>query len=151
MTSITDYPVVRSLSDLLTREPGSRRGGACARRNPKGGCSGALSAEQALDLGTAIKIYTRNPARAIGLGHINGMIEAGKKVFPFRPASSNGHGRPMAMFDRLWICPLGRDGTAVGFDVDIDLLASIEREIPSIDAVDDLEYARVDALCAEPR
>jgi predicted amidohydrolase YtcJ len=54
--------------------------GMVTRRHPRGEYPGALWPEQALDLETAIEIYTRNPARAMGLGHITGTIEAGKSA-----------------------------------------------------------------------
>jgi hypothetical protein len=54
--------------------------GMVTRRNPKGGYPGALWAEQALDLKTAIEVYTRNPAIAMGLGHVTGTIEIGKSA-----------------------------------------------------------------------
>lgn len=50
------------------------------RRNPKGGYQGTLWPEQALDLETAIEVYTRNPAVATGLGHVTGSIEVGKSA-----------------------------------------------------------------------
>ena len=36
--------------------------------------------EQAIDLATAIEIYTCNPAKAMGLGHITGTIQVGKSA-----------------------------------------------------------------------
>jgi predicted amidohydrolase YtcJ len=54
--------------------------GMVTRRNPKGGYPGALWPEQALDLKTAIEVYTRNPAIAMGLGHLTGTIEVGKSA-----------------------------------------------------------------------
>jgi predicted amidohydrolase YtcJ len=54
--------------------------GMVTRRHPRGEYPGALWPEQALDLETAIEIYTCNPARAMGLGHITGTIEAGKSA-----------------------------------------------------------------------
>jgi hypothetical protein len=54
--------------------------GMVTRRNPKGGYPGALWPEQALDLKTAIEVYTRNPAIAMGLGHLTGTLEVGKSA-----------------------------------------------------------------------
>ena len=54
--------------------------GMVTRRNPKGAYPGTLWPQQALDLETAIEIYTRNPALAMGLGHITGSIEVGKSA-----------------------------------------------------------------------
>jgi len=70
----SDWPVV-GLPD-----PWFGLQGMITRRNPKGAYPGALWPEQALDLATVIEIYTRNPARAMGLGDITGSIEPGKSA-----------------------------------------------------------------------
>jgi len=70
----SDWPVVGLPDPWFGLE------GMVTRRNPKGGYPGALWAEQALDLATVIEIYTRNPARAMGLGEITGSIETGKSA-----------------------------------------------------------------------
>jgi predicted amidohydrolase YtcJ len=70
----SDWPVVGLPDPWFGLE------GMVTRRNPRGGYPGALWAEQALDLATAIEIYTRNPARAMGLGDITGSIEPGKSA-----------------------------------------------------------------------
>jgi predicted amidohydrolase YtcJ len=54
--------------------------GMVTRRNPKGSHPGALWPQQALDLETALEIYTRNPAVAMGMGHVTGSIEVGKSA-----------------------------------------------------------------------
>ncbi|PSJ56474.1 amidohydrolase [Pseudaminobacter soli (ex Li et al. 2025)] len=55
--------------------------GLVTRRNPSGAFAGrALWPEQAIDLETAIAIYTINSARAVGLDHQTGSIEAGKSA-----------------------------------------------------------------------
>jgi predicted amidohydrolase YtcJ len=70
----SDWPVVGLPDPWFGLE------GMVTRRNPKAGYRGALWAEQALDLATAIEIYTRNPAQAMGLGDITGSIEPGKSA-----------------------------------------------------------------------
>ncbi len=70
----SDWPVVGLPDPWFGLE------GMVTRRNPKGAYPGALWAEQALDLATVIEIYTRNPARAMGLGDITGSIESGKSA-----------------------------------------------------------------------
>jgi hypothetical protein len=47
------------------------------RRNPDPAVPGALNADQAVDLDTAIKAHTVNPARAMGLDMETGRIKAG--------------------------------------------------------------------------
>ena len=70
----SDWPVVGLPDPWFGLE------GMVTRRNPRGGYPGELWAEQALDLATAIEIYTRNPAQAMGLGDITGSIEPGKSA-----------------------------------------------------------------------
>lgn len=70
----SDWPVVGLPDPWFGLE------GMVTRKNPKGLQPGALWPEQALDLKTALEIYTRNPARAMGLGHITGSIEVGKSA-----------------------------------------------------------------------
>ena len=74
MAGGSDWPVIGLPDPWFGLE------GMVTRRNPRGGYPGALWAEQALDLATAIEIYTRNPAKAMGLGHITGTIEVGKSA-----------------------------------------------------------------------
>ena len=70
----SDWPVVGLPDPWFGLE------GMVTRRNPKGLQPGALWPEQGLDLTTAIEVYTRNPARAMGLGHVAGSIEVGKSA-----------------------------------------------------------------------
>ena len=74
MAAGSDWPVVGLPDPWFGLE------GMVTRRNPKGLHSGALWPEQALDVQTAIEIYTRNPARAMGVGHLTGSIEVGKSA-----------------------------------------------------------------------
>lgn len=74
MAAGSDWPVVGLPDPWFGLE------GMVTRRNPKGSYGGALWEEQALDLATVIDIYTRNPARAMGLGEITGSIEVGKSA-----------------------------------------------------------------------
>ncbi len=70
----SDWPVVGLPDPWFGME------GMVTRRNPKGLQPGALWPEQALDLATALEIYTLNPARAMGLGHMTGSIAVGKSA-----------------------------------------------------------------------
>ena len=70
----SDWPVVGLPDPWFGLE------GMVTRRNPRGGYPGALWPEQALDLATALEVYTRNPAHAMGLGHATGSIEVGKSA-----------------------------------------------------------------------
>lgn len=55
--------------------------GMITRQNPSGAYPGeSLWSEQALDLATVLEIYTRNAAKAAGLGEITGSIEPGKSA-----------------------------------------------------------------------
>jgi predicted amidohydrolase YtcJ len=74
MAGGSDWPVIGLPDPWFGLE------GMVTRRNPRGGYPGALWAEQAIDLVTAIEIYTRNPAKAMGLGHMIGTIEVGKSA-----------------------------------------------------------------------
>lgn len=74
MAAGSDWPVVSNPDPWLGIE------GMVTRRNPRGGFAGALWPEQALDLADVIEIYTRNPARAIGLDAVTGSLEVGKSA-----------------------------------------------------------------------
>lgn len=74
MAAGSDWPVVGLPDPWFGLE------GMVTRKNPRGTYPGALWPEQALDLATVIEIYTRNPARAMGLGDITGSIEVGKSA-----------------------------------------------------------------------
>ncbi|WP_343731906.1 amidohydrolase [Duganella sp.] len=54
--------------------------GLVTRRDPAGAIPGALWPEQAVDLATALRIYTLNSAEAMGLGAETGSIEVGKSA-----------------------------------------------------------------------
>lgn len=54
--------------------------GLVTRRDPLGRIPGALWPEQAVDLDTALRIYTINSATAMGLGAITGSIAPGKSA-----------------------------------------------------------------------
>ncbi|MTV36038.1 amidohydrolase [Duganella radicis] len=54
--------------------------GLVTRRDPSGAIPGALWPEQAVDLATALRIYTLNSAQAMGLGKETGSIEVGKSA-----------------------------------------------------------------------
>lgn len=54
--------------------------GMVTRRDPSGQFPGALWPEQALDLGTVLRAYTLNPARAMGIADETGSIEVGKSA-----------------------------------------------------------------------
>lgn len=54
--------------------------GMVTRRNPLGEVPGQLGADQAVDLATAVRIYTLNSAQAMGLGHLTGSIALGKSA-----------------------------------------------------------------------
>lgn len=74
MAAGSDWPVIGLPDPWFGLE------GMVTRRHPRGEYPGALWAEQALDLETAIEIYTRNPAKAMGVGHLTGAIEIGKSA-----------------------------------------------------------------------
>jgi len=54
--------------------------GMVTRRNPLGELPGQLGADQAVDLATALRVYTLNSAQAMGLGAVTGSIAAGKSA-----------------------------------------------------------------------
>ncbi|MBP1628147.1 MAG: Amidohydrolase 3 [Holophagaceae bacterium] len=54
--------------------------GLVTRRDPMGIFPGALGPEQALDLATAIRIYTLNSAKAMGLAQRTGSLKVGKSA-----------------------------------------------------------------------
>ncbi|MDR3469518.1 MAG: amidohydrolase [Xanthobacteraceae bacterium] len=74
MAAGSDWPVVSNPDPWLGIE------GMVTRQNPRGGFPGALWPEQALDLADVLEIYTRNPARAIGLDTVTGSLEPGKSA-----------------------------------------------------------------------
>jgi predicted amidohydrolase YtcJ len=69
----SDWPVIPN------PDPWDGIEGLVTRRNPKGAFPGtALWPEQAIDVATAIEIFTINSAKAIGLGDTIGSLEIGK-------------------------------------------------------------------------
>lgn len=54
--------------------------GLVTRRDPTGNHRGALWPEQALTLGEAIRVFTRNGADAMGLGDVTGSLSPGKSA-----------------------------------------------------------------------
>jgi predicted amidohydrolase YtcJ len=71
----SDWPVIPIPDPLNGIE------GMVTRQNPSGAFPGvSLWPEQAIDLATAIRIYTLNSAVAMGLGEETGSIEPGKSA-----------------------------------------------------------------------
>jgi predicted amidohydrolase YtcJ len=70
----SDWPVVSDPS------PWPAMQGLVTRRDPSGRFEGALWAEQAIDVADALRAYTINPARAMGLVDTTGSIEVGKSA-----------------------------------------------------------------------
>lgn len=71
----SDWPV------MPNPDPWDGIEGLVTRRNPSGEFPGAaLWPEQAIDVATALEIFTINSARAIGLGDTVGLIEIGKSA-----------------------------------------------------------------------
>lgn len=54
--------------------------GLVTRRNPTGSAEGALAADQAVDMQTALRFYTLNSAKAMRLDTTTGSIEVGKSA-----------------------------------------------------------------------
>ena len=74
MAGGSDWPVVG------LPNPWYGMAGMVTRRHPLGTYPGALWPEQALDVATAVEVYTLNVARALGLDGITGSIEVGKSA-----------------------------------------------------------------------
>jgi predicted amidohydrolase YtcJ len=70
----SDWPVVPDPNPWVGIQ------GMVTRRDPCGQFAGALWPEQALDLPTALRAYTLNPAKAMGIADWTGSIEAGKSA-----------------------------------------------------------------------
>jgi hypothetical protein len=54
--------------------------GLVTRRHPLGELPGQLGGDEAIDLATALRIYTLHSAEAMGLGGVTGSIELGKSA-----------------------------------------------------------------------
>jgi predicted amidohydrolase YtcJ len=54
--------------------------GLVTRRNPTGKMDGVLAADQAVDVATALSVYTANAAKAIRVGEVTGTLEVGKSA-----------------------------------------------------------------------
>jgi predicted amidohydrolase YtcJ len=75
MAGGSDWPVIPN------PDPWDGMEGMVTRRNPAGHYPGdALWPEQAIDLGTAVEVFTINAARAIGLSDTIGSLEVGKSA-----------------------------------------------------------------------
>lgn len=75
MAGGSDWPVIPN------PDPWNGIEGLVTRRNPAGAFPGvALWPEQALDLATAVEVFTINAAKAIGLGKEVGSLEVGKSA-----------------------------------------------------------------------
>jgi predicted amidohydrolase YtcJ len=70
----SDWPVVPDPS------PWPAMQGMVTRRDPTGRFDGALWPEQAIDAQTALRAYTCNAAKAIGLADTTGSLEVGKSA-----------------------------------------------------------------------
>lgn len=74
MAAGTDWPVLPDPNPFIGLQ------GIITRRDPTGQFPGVLGAEQGLDLETALRIYTLDPAKAMGLEKETGSLEVGKSA-----------------------------------------------------------------------
>ena len=74
MAAGSDWPVVPEPDPWWGME------GMVTRKNPRGEVGGALWPEQAIDVETAVEVYTLNAARAMGLEEVTGSLEVGKSA-----------------------------------------------------------------------
>lgn len=54
--------------------------GFVTRRNPLGEMPGVLAPQERIDLPTALRLYTRDSARAMGLGEVTGSVQVGQSA-----------------------------------------------------------------------
>lgn len=74
MAAGSDWPVVPEPDPWWGME------GMVTRKNPRGEVGGALWPEQAIDVETAVEVYTLNAARAMGLEGVTGSLAVGKSA-----------------------------------------------------------------------
>ncbi|MHA6196050.1 amidohydrolase [Pseudomonas wadenswilerensis] len=74
MAAGSDWPVVPDPNPFIGLQ------GIITRRDPTGQFPGAIGADQGLDLATALRVYTLDPVRAMGLEEETGSLEAGKSA-----------------------------------------------------------------------
>jgi predicted amidohydrolase YtcJ len=74
MAGGSDWPVVGLPNPWLGLA------GMVTRRHPTGAYPGAMWPEQALDVATAVEVYTIDVARSIGLADVAGSVEVGKSA-----------------------------------------------------------------------
>jgi predicted amidohydrolase YtcJ len=68
----SDWPTV-----FPSPNPWPGLAGLLLRRDPRGKYPGSHNAKEAITLETALPLYTRNPARALGLGSVTGQLSPG--------------------------------------------------------------------------
>lgn len=74
MAAGSDWPVLPDPNPFIGLQ------GIITRRDPTGQFPGVMGAEQGLDLATALRIYTLDPVRAMGLEAETGSLEVGKSA-----------------------------------------------------------------------
>ncbi|HZX18376.1 MAG TPA: amidohydrolase [Pseudomonas sp.] len=74
MAAGSDWPVLPDPNPFIGLQ------GIITRRDPTGHFPGVMGAEQGLDLATALRIYTLDPVRAMGLDAETGSLEVGKSA-----------------------------------------------------------------------
>ncbi|WP_122314624.1 amidohydrolase [Pseudomonas cichorii] len=74
MAAGSDWPVVPDPNPFIGLQ------GIITRRDPTGQFPGAIGADQGLDLATALRVYTLDPVRAMGLEKETGSLVTGKSA-----------------------------------------------------------------------